>query len=122
MPLDFDAITRASISRANRWHDGDFHNWTVLEWAGAMAGEAGEAANVAKKIRRAEQRIRGNRETPVELLAKLGKECADVVLYMVLLCAYYDLDLESHIVQVFNEKSVAMDFPERIGFFEGGSK
>jgi len=112
--IDFKELTELSVTRANRWHDGDFHHWTILEWAGAMCGEAGEAANVAKKLRRHEQQITGNKGASFEELRdKLGTECADVVLYMILLCAYYDINLENYIVDTFNEKSIEMGFPER---------
>jgi hypothetical protein len=53
-------VQEMSVSRANRWHGGDFRQWSGLEWAGAMCGEAGEAANVAKKLRRVELEIDGN--------------------------------------------------------------
>src|SRR4051812_10345258 len=97
-------VQEESVSRANRWH-GDFRNWSGLEWAGAMCGEAGEAANVAKKLRRVEQSLDGNKASerplvPSELVEKLGNECADVFLYLVLLAARYDIDLSAAIVRV----------------------
>lgn len=112
-------VQRVSIERANRWHGGDFRQWSGLEWAGAMCGEAGEAANVAKKLRRVELAIDGNAASeralvPAELRDKLASECADVFLYLVLLAARYDIDLTPAIVNTFNKKSVEMGFPERV--------
>lgn len=108
-----------SVSRANRWHGGDFKQWSGLEWAGAMCGEAGEAANVAKKLRRVELAIDGNAASerplvPAELVEKLGNECADVLLYLTLLASRYDINLRVAVVRVFNQKSVEMGFPERL--------
>lgn len=47
-----------NAKRGRKWHHGDLNRWTYLEWAGAMCGEAGEAANYAKKMRRLEQGLR----------------------------------------------------------------
>lgn len=112
-------VQEKSISRANRWHGGDFRSWSGLEWAGAMCGEAGEAANVAKKLKRVEDAIDGNAASerpliPAELVEKLAGECADVFLYLVLLAARYDIDLSAAIVRTFNKKSEEMGFPETL--------
>ena len=81
-----------------------------------MCGEAGEAANVAKKLRRLEQGLRGNYDTDSfdSLRDKLGFECADTFLYDVLLAARYDIDLASYVVKAFNKKSEEQNFPERL--------
>jgi NTP pyrophosphatase (non-canonical NTP hydrolase) len=112
-------VQEKSVSRANRWHGGDFRQWSGLEWAGALCGEAGEAANVAKKLRRVELAIDGNAASehklvPDELKQALARECADVFLYLVLLAARYDINLSASIVETFNKKSVDMGFPERL--------
>src|SRR5882724_4498362 len=44
--LTFGEVIRANLSRVERWHS--LASWSPLEWAGAMCGEAGEAANFAK--------------------------------------------------------------------------
>ena len=67
-------------------------NWSPLEWAGAMCGEAGEAANFCKKLRRGEA-------VP---LAKIAEELADTVLYADLLAEALNLDLGQAIQQKFN--------------------
>ncbi len=108
-----------SHTRANRWHGGNFRNWTGLEWAGAMCGEAGETANVAKKLRRIELAIDGNARSDrqldeAELLLQLRKELADTFLYSVLLAEYYGVDMANAIAETFNAKSIAMGFPERV--------
>lgn len=107
------------MERANRWHGGDFRGWSGLEWAGAMCGEAGEAANVAKKLRRVETDVAGNvwGDRPLvtsELVDKLAGECADVFLYLCLLASRYGIDLSLAVQDKFNTKSVEMGFPERL--------
>lgn len=113
---EMQAINR---DRANRWH-GDFRNWSGLEWAGAMNGEAGEAANVTKKLKRIEDNLEGNSYSDNvvterdALVEKLGNECADTFLYLLLLAARYEIDLQAAVVRRFNEKSIEMGFPERL--------
>jgi NTP pyrophosphatase (non-canonical NTP hydrolase) len=57
------------------------HDWSIAEWTNAMAGEAGEACNIAKKM------IRGDYGDDVELgVGELMDEIADVVIYADLVC------------------------------------
>lgn len=112
-------IQKINRERADRWHGGDFKKWSGLEWAGALCGEAGEAANVAKKIRRIEVGVDGNAwsDRPLNgaaLIEALAGECADTFLYLCLLASRYDIDLETVIVDKFNAKSLEMGFPERL--------
>lgn len=123
--MDITDIQRINKERANRWHGGDFKGWSTLEWAGAMCGEAGEAANYAKKIKRMEDRLAGNQfsehltenqsDELNEYRDKLGLELADTFLYMCLLASRQGLNLEGFIIRKFNSKSEEMGFPERIG-------
>ena len=108
-----------NTERAKRWH-GTLENWSGLEWAGAMCGEAGEAANVAKKLRRLELGLEGNQysehqlEERNALVAQLGVECADTLAYLALLCARYGVNLQKHAIAKFNKVSEQMGFPERL--------
>lgn len=117
--MDIRHVQTINRTRANRWHGGDFKEWSGLEWAGAMCGEAGEAANVTKKLKRVESKIDGNAFSehplvPEELTQNLAKELADTFLYLCLTASRYEIDLEAAIVKVFNDKSIEMDFPERL--------
>ena len=117
--MNIREIQEINTRRAQRWHNGNFKEWSGLEWAGALCGEAGEAANVAKKLKRLESKISGNAfsERPLEanqLVKALRGECADVFLYLCLLAARYDIDLENAIIEKFNSKSIEMGFPERL--------
>lgn len=110
-------ISLVSTRRCERWHgSAGLQDWSVLEWAGAMCGEAGEAANVAKKIKRELSGMKnGLSAGSIEKLdKKLGQECADTFLYLVLLAASRNIDLGKVIVETFNKKSEEYGFPERL--------
>lgn len=117
--MDIRYIQDVNRQRANRWHGGNFKEWSGLEWAGALCGEAGEAANVAKKLKRVESNYAGNAHSehplvPEELKAAMASEVADTFLYLALLASRYEIDLETAIVTKFNKKSEEMGFPERL--------
>lgn len=121
--LTVGRLVEANKQRATHWHSVD--GWSPLEWAGAMCGEAGEAANVAKKMTRILQqvankdaRLYGQNLTLDEQLElhrkEIGKEVADTVIYGILLCQRVGADFESSLREVFNKKSEEYGFPERI--------
>lgn len=101
--------------RAEQWQ-GEAAKWSGLELAGAMCGEAGEAANIAKKLRRMEQGIAGNKEgeTYDGLVKALGVELADLLAYACLLASHYGVDLERVAIEKFNAVSLARGFPHRL--------
>lgn len=114
-------LQEASKSRAARWHgDAPAGKWSLLEWAGAMCGEAGEAANVAKKIKRIDGGMWGQanaRETQslrAQLVDHLATEVADTILYGICLLNELDFDAQELLRSVFNEKSEAAGFPEKV--------
>lgn len=80
----------------------DGSDWAVDSWTNALCGEAGEAANFAKKLLRGDLDLDEARE-------KIGKELADVVIYADLTAKRLGLDLGQCVVSKFNEVS------ERIG-------
>lgn len=120
-------VVELSRQRSERWM-GD-EQWTVLEWAGAMCGEAGETANAAKKLRRIQQSLKNvnkvsGRQVDSERAAKMmmAKEAADTFLYLVLCwdaAGFSGPEVEEIIADVFNKKSEECDFPERL---EGGAR
>jgi len=134
--LKIHVLQEASRDRAARWHDSPEAQWSLLEWAGAMCGESGEAANIAKKIKRLESKMRSiskqivtpRNDDPLarqqrilliddqmqQLKPALAKEVADAILYGI--CIFNELDVvaEDVLREVFNEKSEEYDFPERI--------
>ena len=124
--LTFINLMHANLSRVERWHS--LNDWSTLEWAGAMCGEAGEAANFAKKLKRVESkipnhdgRIDGSNVLEHRLIptyrAGIVKEYADVVIYGVLMCARAGAtpeEVQQTIRDVFNDKSKEYGFPERL--------
>lgn len=84
--------------------------WSPLEWAGAAAGEAGETANVAKKMQRMVtlSLVKGEpykKPDMVRLRESLADEIADTIIYLDLLAASQSIDLEKAIRSKFNRVS-----------------
>lgn len=89
-------------------------DWTLADWSNAMCGEAGEAANVVKKIRRGD----GDKE---RLLQALSDELADVIAYADLLAFRAGIDLDAAIQNKFNQLSSKLTgSPDKIRL-EGGN-
>lgn len=105
--LTFAQLREVNIARcAAVFHALDA--WSPCDWATALAGECGEACNIVKKLRRLEG-ADSHMNTPehrAELKMLLGKELADVVIYLDLLAARMDLDLGEEVTRKFNEVSV----------------
>ncbi|NIR37277.1 MAG: hypothetical protein GWN07_15240 [Actinobacteria bacterium] len=115
--LRFTEVTAANRNRTERWHPGfpDDNEWTVADWSNALCGEAGELANVVKKLRRYECGLRGPLDpSEDELRAMAGAEIADVYLYLDLLAVKLGVDLPAAVVAKFNRVSERQGFPERL--------
>lgn len=113
--LDFDALRAVNVTRCQRWHPPGSVPWTAADWSNATCGEAGELANVIKKIRRHETGAANKGDpSPEELKVMAAKEMADVVIYVDLLANYLGVDLGDAIKAKFNEVSVKYGFPERL--------
>lgn len=105
-PLAFAELRAVNVRRC----EAAFHPisaWSPTDWACAFAGEAGEACNEVKKLRRldgADQDL----DTPNErarLSEKIGKELADTIIYADLLAARLGIDLGGAVRAKFNEVS-----------------
>lgn len=115
----FDELRRVNTARCKRWHPGfpDDETWMLSDWACAMAGEAGEALNVVKKIRRIDlgtlppSSREGDRDL---LLRNLGEELADTVIYADLVAAKAHIDLARWVRTKFNGVSIRERWPERL--------
>jgi NTP pyrophosphatase (non-canonical NTP hydrolase) len=121
--LSLNEISLKNRARAKRWHgELQTRGWSGGDWSNAMCGEAGEAANVVKKIRRLETSYRDAKaghddaRTMEQLREALGFELADTILYLDLLAEHYEIDLPKAIRDKFNIVSSNQDFPERLGF------
>ena len=114
--LSLAQLRAVGVARSTEWHKDGLTEWSALEWAGAMAGEAGEACNVAKKIRRLElgAAARGS-ETDMEALKlQLGDELADTLIYLDLLAARCAISLAEAVVRKFNRTSEEFHFSQRL--------
>jgi NTP pyrophosphatase (non-canonical NTP hydrolase) len=93
-------------ARRSRLYYPQCEDWSVLEWAGAACGEAGEMANVAKKIRR---------DGPsTELHQQLADEIADTVIYLERIATLQGIDFEDAIREKFNRVSREKGFCEEL--------
>lgn len=119
--MDINEIFNTSIVRAEKWHPRGIEEWSALEWAGAMCGEAGEAANSAKKLKRVESKLQ-NINAPGRRLIDIttaqiavANEAADTILYALLLMARVGIDSPDIVIaNVFNNKSEEYGFKERL--------
>lgn len=108
----FDDLRAANLARVARWHPAGLSSWSVMQWACAMAGEAGEACNVAKKIQRAVDGVGGKTATAAEL----ADELADTIIYADLLAASQGIDLRRAIIRKFNAVSIREGMPDRLKY------
>lgn len=115
--LTFGDVSRINRARCERWHPGfPEDGWTGADWSNAMQGEAGEAGNIVKKLRRIEFGLnQAAGDTQADLLGKLATEIGDTFMYLDLLAQHYGLDLAKCVTDTFNRVSVREGFPERLG-------
>lgn len=119
--MTINDLQTINLERCSSWHPGGLVEWSALEWAGSMCGEAGEAANAAKKLKRVEsflQNINAPGRSLIDVPSaqkKVAEECVDTILYALLTMARVGVtDPEEEIRKVFNNKSIEYNFPHRI--------
>ena len=78
--------------------------WNLVDWTNELCREAGELANLAKKVRRARPAQNGKKADPTleEARGDLAAEIADVVICASLVAGYLGIDLEKAIREKFN--------------------
>jgi NTP pyrophosphatase (non-canonical NTP hydrolase) len=117
MSLSFDNLRVVNVLRCLHGFKHTLESWSVAEWTNALCGEAGEAANIAKKMIRHRDQVAGNKGADTDLSAlreKLGRELADVVIYADLVAASQGLDLGECVRDTFNRKSEELGVPHRL--------
>ncbi len=117
--LTFQQFSATNRARCMRWHPGfpGDDGWTGADWANAMQGEAGEAGNVVKKLRRIETGMTATArpgDSLAELRAQLADEIGDVVAYLDLLAQFYGLDMANCVASKFNRVSEREGLPEHV--------
>lgn len=129
-PLTLEYLNKINCRRAARWHKDGITEWSISDWAVAMAGEAGEVCDAVKKLRRIETdtvrmsvmprlgdeallRQADTRREREAAIVEIGKEIGDTLGYLDLLATRCGLSLEEVFIQKFNEVSEKYSFPER---------
>lgn len=86
----------------------DGSDWSPAQWLQAVMGELGEYANLRKKYERGDF-------TEDEFKKEAGKELADIQIYLDILAYQLGIDLGKSTKDKFNEVSVRVGSPIRIG-------
>jgi hypothetical protein len=122
--LDFGTLRTVNTRRCVQGFGHALESWSVAEWTNAMCGEAGEAANFAKKMIRHRDAVKGNSkdaDKDLELLKRnLRCELADVVIYADLTAASQGIDLGEAVRETFNSKSVQIGSDILLPLSSGG--
>jgi NTP pyrophosphatase (non-canonical NTP hydrolase) len=107
--LTFEELRIKNVERCEQV----FHrliDWSIEDWTLAFIGEAGEACNAVKKLKRYYEGTNTKRDpaTEDECIENIGKELADTIIYADLLAARLGIDLEEVIRRKFNVVSDRM--------------
>lgn len=105
--LSLTTIREKNLERQKEYDEGAAITPTYL--GTALAGEVGEACNVVKKLERERLGLKGTRSS----VSSLSKELADVLCYLDLLAAKFNIDLEVAYIEKFNEVSERNGFKTR---------
>lgn len=100
----FAQLRAADVARCVESYKCKLDDWSTMEWACAVAGEAGEVCGAAKKLWRGT----GSKQAVMD-------ELADTIIYADLLAAHLGCDLWDAVVSKFNERSKEIGSPYRIG-------
>ena len=110
---DFSLFNRRRCEAKNGFNH-QISDWSLSDWMTAVAGEMGEAANVAKKLNRVRDGIPGNSETPDALKAALADEIADTFIYLDLLAQSQGIVLEDAVLGKFQRMSAKIGYDDAI--------
>lgn len=118
-PLTFEEVARTSAARTLEASGFPVTDLPVEWWTNAMAGEAGEACNVAKKMSRLRLGIGGrwNKDADQQIDAlreRLKREIGDVIIYAGLLATREGLAFADCVTASFNEKSDEIGSPLKL--------
>lgn len=118
---DRSAMTFGQFAAANRARCEDpkgfnhpLAGWSASDWFTAFVGEAGEAANIIKKLNRVRDGVPGNKETVDQLRDKLRRELGDAFVYLDLLAQAHGFNIGDAAREVFNSKSAEIGYPVQL--------
>lgn len=109
---DFAVMNRMRCESPNGFNHR-MDSWSTSDWFTAILGELGEAANIAKKLNRVRDGIRGNKETEELLRTKLRQELGDTFVYLDLLAQSLGFTIGDAAMEVFNAKSKELGYVAR---------
>ena len=110
--MEFREFQKIITERCKEWHDID--QWSLSDWAVAMAGECGEVCNIVKKLNRKRDSLRNQDPEDLELVDALAEEIADTVTYAFLLAERCGFDMQDIVTSKFNQVSEKHGFSHYI--------
>ena len=110
MKNTFELLRQANCSRQKEWNTGS-EKVSIAFRGLEMAGEAGEACNVLKKLERERIGLVGSKST----MQDAADELADVVICVDLICQDLNIDLGEAIKQKFNKASLKYGLTTLLG-------
>ena len=108
---DFSFFNRLRCEALNGFNHS-INSWSLSDWMTATLGELGEAANVAKKLNRVRDGIRGNTETPDQLRQMLADEIADAFIYLDLMAQSEGIVLQDAVLDKFQRTSAKIGYDD----------
>lgn len=90
--------------RRSDYGGGTEMTWDLVDWTNQLCGEAGELANLAKKVKRARPAQNGKEADPTldEAKADFASEIADIIICASLVAGYLGIDLDAAVREKFN--------------------
>lgn len=98
-------LRAANIARAPDFNAGDLNDWSPAERGNELAGEVGELCNELKKLLRYGKQYGSDATVPLDMLARISDELADVIISADLIGAQLGLDIEAAVRRKFNATS-----------------
>lgn len=109
--LTFEELRQKNTTRCREGFGHELSSWSVAEWGCATAGEVGEACNLAKKLLRFRDGIKGNTDTKENIELDFAIELGDILVYLDLWAASQGISLENAVRFAFNNKSRQIGYP-----------
>lgn len=117
MHVTLRELQRVAVTRSTAVF-GVLTDWTVADWANALAGECGEVCGAVKRLRHIQEQMQ--RHDPVVMTEdtareEAGKELGDLITYAALLANELGVSLDDVVRQKFNEVSKRYNSRIRVG-------